>query len=277
MSESTPEHRCPCGYLWFECIPTEARCKVGASRGATDGKRCYLAGPMRDYPEYNFPAFFTAAKLLRARGYEVWSPAENDVHADSFDPAKDTAQSMRHYMKRDLLAVLDADFVAVLPGWERSQGACLEVHVARTCGIPVWHADTLATVRSEFAQRDAVLEEAARAAGKKGLAPLDAADEDFLFNSGYCQGRRDAEQEVLSLKIAAPQEVSKSAASDPSAASGRSGPDAPAESAPREAPRCAHCVAVPINLLEQTVEWLDEGVPAALYNALADLTRREQR
>jgi hypothetical protein len=72
-----------------------------------------------------------------------WSPAENDVHADGFDPAKDTAQPMRHYMKRDLPAVLDADFVAVLPGWERSQGAQLEVHVARTCGIPVLDAATL--------------------------------------------------------------------------------------------------------------------------------------
>ena len=109
-------------------------------------KRCYLAGPMRGYPEFNFPAFFAAAKSLRERGFEVWSPAENDVHQDGFDPAKDSAQPMRHYMKRDLPAVLDADFVAVLPGWEKSQGACLEVHVARTCGIPVHDAATLAPV-----------------------------------------------------------------------------------------------------------------------------------
>lgn len=108
------------------------------------GQRCYLAGPMRGYPQFNFPAFFAAAKSLRERGYEVWSPAENDVHQDGFDPAKDAAQPMRHYMKRDLPAVLDADFVAVLPGWEHSQGATLEVTVARTCGIPVLDAATLA-------------------------------------------------------------------------------------------------------------------------------------
>lgn len=47
-------------------------------------------------------------------------------------------------MKFDLPAVLDSDAVAVLPGWERSTGARLEVHVARVCGIPVVWADTLA-------------------------------------------------------------------------------------------------------------------------------------
>lgn len=120
-------------------------------------QKCYLAGPMRGYPEYNFPAFYAAAKSLRDRGIEVWSPAENDVHADGFDPTKDTAQPMVHYMKRDLPAVLDADFVAVLPGWERSQGASLEVHVARTCGIPVRDAATLAEVSasSSCAAREA--------------------------------------------------------------------------------------------------------------------------
>jgi hypothetical protein len=101
---------------------------------------------MRGIPEYNFPAFYAAAASLRARGIEVWSPAEHDVHADGFNPVTDTHQPMRHYMKRDLPAVLDADFVAVLPGWENSQGAKLEVAVARACDIPVLHAADLSPV-----------------------------------------------------------------------------------------------------------------------------------
>ena len=108
----------------------------------------YLAGPMRGHVEYNFPAFHAAAAKLRAHGLDVWSPAEHDVNQDGFDPAKDTAQPMRHYMKRDLPAVLDADMVCVLPGWEKSQGARLEVHVAQTCGIPVYEAETLRPVPS---------------------------------------------------------------------------------------------------------------------------------
>lgn len=106
----------------------------------------YLAGPMRGIPEYNFPAFYAAAAALRERGFEVWSPAEHDVHQDGFDPTKDKAQPMRYYMKRDLPAVLGADFVAVLPGWESSQGATCEVMVARACGIPVKWAHDLSTV-----------------------------------------------------------------------------------------------------------------------------------
>lgn len=35
------------------------------------------------------------------------------------------------------------DAVVVMPGWEASQGARLEVHVARECGIPVVELDAL--------------------------------------------------------------------------------------------------------------------------------------
>ena len=92
----------------------------------------YLAGPMRGYHEFNFPAFHEAAADLRARGYAVWSPAEADIDAD------DAGQgSLVDYMVRDLPAVCSSELVVVLPGWQKSQGATLEAHVARTCGIPV--------------------------------------------------------------------------------------------------------------------------------------------
>lgn len=115
----------------------------------------YLAGPMRGIHEYNFPAFYAAAAALRKHGLDVWSPAENDVNQDGFDPAKDTAHPMRHYMKRDLPAVLNADMVCVLPGWEKSQGAQLEVHVARACGIPVYNAHDMSSVPSAIEQKPA--------------------------------------------------------------------------------------------------------------------------
>lgn len=108
--------------------------------------RLYLAGPMRGKPEYNFPAFHAATKRLRDIGFEVWSPAENDMTQDGFDPKTDQAREMSHYMKRDLPEVCHADAVAVLPGWEKSQGATLEVHVCRAIGHPVIDALTLAEV-----------------------------------------------------------------------------------------------------------------------------------
>src|SRR5688572_21466493 len=91
--------------------------------------RLYLAGPMRGIPEFNFPAFADATKRLREYGFEVWSPAEEDIAQDGFDPTKDKALEMSHYMKRDLPEVCNSDAVAVLPGWEKSKGASLEVHV----------------------------------------------------------------------------------------------------------------------------------------------------
>ncbi len=99
--------------------------------------RVYLAGPMRGYPDFNFPAFHDAARWLRHEGFEVWSPAEND-ESEGFDPTKDEALPLRHYMKTDLPAVCDSDLVVVLPGWANSEGAKLEVHVASRCSIPVY-------------------------------------------------------------------------------------------------------------------------------------------
>lgn len=101
---------------------------------------------MRGYPAFNFPAFFEAAKRLRGLGHEVWSPAENDVEKDGFDPmAHSSSQpphTLAHYMERDLPAVCWADAVACLPGWEKSEGANIEVCVARKVGKQVL-TDTL--------------------------------------------------------------------------------------------------------------------------------------
>ena len=99
--------------------------------------RIYLAGPMRGIENFNFPAFEAATKDLRDRGHEVFSPAERDIEVDGFDPETDTPKTMAHYMVYDLPAVCKSDAVVVLPGWEDSQGARLEVHVAREIGVKV--------------------------------------------------------------------------------------------------------------------------------------------
>ena len=100
-------------------------------------RKVYLAGPMRGYPRYNFDAFAAAAASLRKRGLTVFSPAERDIREDGFNPDKDEARPMREYMEHDLPAVCRSDAVVVLDGWEKSKGACLEVHVARRVGVPV--------------------------------------------------------------------------------------------------------------------------------------------
>lgn len=101
--------------------------------------KIYLAGPMRGLPEYNFPSFHAAAKRLRDAGHEVFSPAEKDL-ANGFNPLTDTAQEIEHYMLIDLPEVRNADAVALLPGWWKSEGVWHELIHAEKHSKRIIHA-----------------------------------------------------------------------------------------------------------------------------------------
>lgn len=99
----------------------------------------YLAGPMTGLPRYNFPAFATGASELRAAGFTVRSPAEHDLD-DGFDPALPAEEQGFDVMLAllwDVESVIASDGVAVLPGWDQSVGATIEVEVALALGKPV--------------------------------------------------------------------------------------------------------------------------------------------
>lgn len=94
-------------------------------------KRVYLAGPMNGYPEKNFPMFIEAAAKLREAGFEVISPAENPIP----DHDLKTWQGALTYDIQECVCPVDG--VAVLPGFEQSKGACLEIFVALALGKSV--------------------------------------------------------------------------------------------------------------------------------------------
>ena len=88
----------------------------------------YVAGPMTGLPDHNYPAFHAAEALLTDAGYRVLNPARNGTI-----PGDACAACMRLGLRQ----VLEADAVALLPGWEASRGARLEREVALALGLPV--------------------------------------------------------------------------------------------------------------------------------------------
>ena len=89
-----------------------------------------LCGPVSGLPrEEAVEAFGRAAGLLHASAKcGVFSP----VDACPEDMGRERA------MRRCLRWLIGyADAVVTLPGWEESDGACLEVAVARAIGVPV--------------------------------------------------------------------------------------------------------------------------------------------
>jgi Domain of unknown function (DUF4406) len=97
---------------------------------------------MTGYPNWNFPAFFEAEKQLEKLGYEVINPAHNDGATvqealESAGPVDRPNNLWSDYMKRDLPHVMNVDMVCLLPGWQKSKGASLEVTVAKAIGLPL--------------------------------------------------------------------------------------------------------------------------------------------
>lgn len=83
----------------------------------------YIAGPMTGLPELNFPAFFDAEAELKRAGFAVLNPADRAGRTEGMP--------WSWYLRRGLRDVTEADGIALLPGWENSRGAQLEVHVAK--------------------------------------------------------------------------------------------------------------------------------------------------
>ena len=96
------------------------------------GDRVYIAGPMTGLPEFNYPAFNAAERLLSERGYDAVSPAR---------PYAVEPTSYKGYMVRGLGDVASCDGVALLSGWQHSRGALLELHVAFELRLKVRNLD----------------------------------------------------------------------------------------------------------------------------------------
>jgi len=112
--------------------------------------KIYLAGPMSGIPQFNFPAFYAAAKALRAVGFEVVSPAEMDDEEDSGAALKSTdgdvndrtvvKKTWGEFLARDVKLLADTGIqgIVFLPGWQKSKGAKLEAYVGLIQNFLFW-------------------------------------------------------------------------------------------------------------------------------------------
>lgn len=110
--------------------------------------KIYIAGPMSGCPQFNYPAFYAAADRLRDQHIEVVSPAEMDSPEmqklclaskhGNFAELEETGETWGDILAKDVKIVADeVDEVCLLPGWQYSRGARLEVFVALSVQKPV--------------------------------------------------------------------------------------------------------------------------------------------
>jgi hypothetical protein len=91
-------------------------------------------------PNMNFQAFHECAAHLRAvHGWDVVSPAE----LDQMDPASPT-YSFTDFITRDLFEIETCDAIILLPGWETSRGASIELAYAKAEGKGIYYYDPTA-------------------------------------------------------------------------------------------------------------------------------------
>jgi hypothetical protein len=105
----------------------------------------YISGPMRNYPDFNFPAFDAAKEDLEARGYNVISPADMD-RADPQTRAE-CGLPQHVYAARDTQVLItlaeDKDNfglengIYMLRRWQKSKGATAEHALAQWLGLNI--------------------------------------------------------------------------------------------------------------------------------------------
>ena len=113
-------------------------------------KSIYVAGPMTNMPDGNFPNFDRVTQALRAQGWSVISPADMD-REKGFDPTgkgvytEDMVddQFMACTREADIKAVEKCDAIFFLVGWEMSTGGFAEWAYARWAKKEMYYESTL--------------------------------------------------------------------------------------------------------------------------------------
>ena len=122
--------------------------KISTPDGYISRRRViYIAGPMRGYRDFNFPAFFDMESKLQRLGFLVLSPARHDteIYGDTFKSKTGKMADLKNGFNLRSAFSWDADCilrrvdsVVFLDGWEKSSGACIEYALAKIAGLKAY-------------------------------------------------------------------------------------------------------------------------------------------
>ena len=124
-----------------------------------EGKRIYIAGPMRGHTFYNFPLFDEAREAVKEnlRAFTPVSPADLDRRhgidpkhfPKDFDWSDPPPESSLHDIwRRDINEVFNSSAILLLPGWTTSAGARAEAHLA-SCLLQDFYKFTPSTTKGK--------------------------------------------------------------------------------------------------------------------------------
>lgn len=136
-------------------------------------RKIYIAGPMRGFEFYNFPAFDVACDKLAMDGWAPVSPADLDREKgfDETDFPEDhdwnewasSTGTLEEIIHRDYEAIKLCDAIYMLEGWDISIGARAEKGLAEWFGLDVYYEEEEKVAAMHQRESDeSILEEALR-------------------------------------------------------------------------------------------------------------------
>lgn len=105
----------------------------------------YIAGPMRGIPNWNKDNFEEAHRFWTERDWTVFNPSRIAVAMGYQDTntSNGTCRShLEHVMLSDIASIYASDAIALLPGWEMSTGAAVEVAMGQFLSLAFYSALT---------------------------------------------------------------------------------------------------------------------------------------
>lgn len=105
--------------------------------------RVYISGPISSLTQAQYEDNFAKAeKFLRSEGHEPVSPLKAKACPDEscqinpiYKESGDYLHTWQCYMRYDLIELLTCDGILMLPGYQESKGANIELYVAKSVGM----------------------------------------------------------------------------------------------------------------------------------------------